>query len=162
VKTVRVAATLQDSIVDGIGLRYVVFTQGCPHACPGCHNPATHDPAAGTPRAVAELLRELDSNPLTSGITLSGGEPFAQAAECAELALAARSRGMDVWTYTGFTYERLREDARQDPDVAALLAATDVLVDGPFLLAERTLELPFRGSKNQRILRLPGGEPLVI
>ena len=101
----RIANTVSDSIVDGPGLRFTVFTQGCPHRCPGCHNPGTHDPAGGREVSVAELAAELaaelSGNPLTDGLTLSGGEPFCQAAECAALARIARERGLNVWAYTG-------------------------------------------------------------
>ena len=146
----RIASTVSDSIVDGPGLRFTVFTQGCPHHCPGCHNPATHDPSGGREVAVAELAAQLSTNPLTEGLTLSGGEPFLQAAECAVLARYARERGLNVWTYTGYTYERLLEGAL--PGALALLEQTDVLVDGPFLRSEKSYEALFRGSANQRLI----------
>ena len=146
----RIASTVSDSIVDGPGLRFTVFTQGCPHHCPGCHNPATHDPSGGREVAVAKLAAQLSTNPLTEGLTLSGGEPFLQAAECAVLARYARERGLNVWTYTGYTYEQLLSGAVKDADT--LLAQTDVLVDGPFLLAEKSYAALFRGSSNQQLI----------
>ena len=146
----RIANTVSDSIVDGPGLRFTVFTQGCPHHCPGCHNPDTHDPAGGREVTVAELARRMMSNPLTDGLTLSGGEPFLQTEDCAALARLARERGLNVWTYTGYTYERLLEG--ELPGALALLEQTDVLVDGPFLLAEKSYEALFRGSANQRLI----------
>lgn len=149
----RIASTISDSIVDGPGLRFTVFTQGCPHACPGCHNPDTHDPDGGHEEAVEELAEKLFQNPLTDGLTLSGGDPFLQAEPCAALARAARAGGMNVWTYTGYTFETLRGAGRADWD--ALLAATDVLVDGPFLLARKSYSARFRGSANQRLLDAP-------
>ena len=149
----RIANTVNDSIVDGHGLRYAVFTQGCPHRCPGCHNPDTHDPAGGRDASLEELIAGLQRNPLAEGLTLSGGEPFFQAAECAALAELAHRMGRNVWTYTGYTYETLT--ARNDPDWNALLAATDVLVDGPFLEKEKSYELHFRGSRNQRLIDVP-------
>lgn len=97
---------------------------------------------------------KFSGNPLLDGVTLTGGEPFCQAAACAELARRAHARGLNVWTYTGYTYEKLLDMAASDPDVAALLDATDVLVDGPFVLSERSLELDFRGSRNQRLIDL--------
>ena len=118
----RIANTVSDSIVDGPGLRFTVFTQGCPHRCPGCHNPDTHDPAGGREAAVEELAEKLLSNPLTDGLTLSGGEPFCQAAECARLAAIAREKGLNVWVYTGYTYERLV--AGEVPGAMELLAQT--------------------------------------
>ena len=153
----RIANTVSDSIVDGPGLRFTVFTQGCPHRCPGCHNPGTHDPAGGREVSVAELAAELaaelSGNPLTDGLTLSGGEPFCQAAECAALARIARERGLNVWAYTGYTYERLL--AGEVPDALALLEQVDVLVDGEFVEALRDISLRFRGSSNQRLLDVP-------
>lgn len=148
----RIAATLQDSIVDGPGLRFTVFVQGCSHRCPGCHNPQTHDPAGGEEQSVEALVARMRSNPLTDGLTLSGGEPFEQPQTCLALANAAHQAGLNVWCYSGYTYEELLTGS---PDQQALLQAVDVLVDGPFLLKERTLSLPFRGSRNQRIIAVP-------
>lgn len=146
----RIANTMSDSIVDGPGLRFTVFTQGCPHGCPGCHNPETHDPNGGREVTVEELAGEMERNPLTDGLTLSGGDPFLQGADCARLARAAHKRGLNVWTYTGYTYETLLE--RGEGDALALLAETDVLVDGPFLLEKKSYEAKFRGSTNQRLI----------
>ena len=149
----RIANTVSDSIVDGPGLRFTVFTQGCPHRCPGCHNPDTHDPAGGHEVTVEELAEKLLSNPLTDGLTLSGGEPFCQAAECARLAAIAREKGLNVWVYTGYTYERLI--AGEVPGAMELLAQTDVLVDGPFVEARKSYAALFRGSTNQRLIDVP-------
>lgn len=146
----RIANTVSDSIVDGPGLRFTVFTQGCPHDCPGCHNPETHSLAGGQVVTVAELVEQMLANPLTAGLTLSGGDPFLQGGECAALARAAHEKGLNVWTYTGYTYEKLLEIG--EPDGLALLDATDVLVDGPFLLAKKSYEAKFRGSTNQRLI----------
>ena len=146
----RIANTVSDSIVDGPGLRFTVFTQGCPHHCPGCHNPETHDPAGGREVSVSELEEEMGKNPLIDGLTLSGGDPFCQAAECADLARLAHEKGLNVWTYTGYTYERLLEGDL--PGALELLEQTAVLVDGPFLLAEKSYEALFRGSTNQRLI----------
>lgn len=148
----RIANWISDSIVDGPGLRLTVFTQGCPHRCPGCHNPETWDPAGGREVPLEELEALLAGNPLLQGLTLSGGEPFLQAGDCASLARRARRRGLDVWTYTGYRYEDLAEAGRADWE--ALLAATDVLVDGPFLQAQKSYAALFRGSDNQRLIDL--------
>ena len=148
----RIAGLVQDSIVDGPGLRFAVFTQGCPHRCEGCHNPETHAPDGGSEMTVSEVIKKMTSNPLTDGVTLSGGDPFFQARDCAALAKAAHEKGLNVWTYTGYTFEALLEMAKANEDVSALLQESDVLIDGPFLLAERSLNLKWRGSKNQRIL----------
>ena len=142
-----------ESIVDGEGVRVVVFFSGCNHHCKGCHNPETHDPAGGREVSVEALTAELAGDPLAEGLTLSGGEPFLQAAACAELARAAHGLGLDVWVYSGWTFEQLT--ARGDPDWDALLRAADVLVDGPFLQDQKSYELHFRGSRNQRLIDLP-------
>ncbi len=152
--TIRLYGLVGDSIVDGPGFRVSIFTQGCPHHCPGCHNPQSHDFEGGTVWALDDVEKKFTGNPLLSGITLSGGEPFAQAAACAELARRAHQKGLNVWVYSGYTYEQLLEKAQTDEGVRSLLDETDVLVDGPFLLAERSLELDFRGSRNQRLIDL--------
>lgn len=146
----RIANTISDSIVDGPGLRFTVFTQGCPHRCPGCHNPETHDPCGGREISVEALAAEMQKNPLLDGLTLSGGDPFCQAAECAALARAAHRVGYSVWTYTGYTYEAIQN--RCDPDELSLLDETDVLVDGPFVQELKSYEAVFRGSSNQRLI----------
>lgn len=139
-----------DSIVDGPGLRLTIFTQGCLHHCPGCHNPQTHDPEDGSWADTEDILAAAAENPLLDGITLSGGDPFLQPVPCLALAEGAHKIGLNVWTYTGYTWEALWEE--NAPEKIALLKETDVLVDGPFLLAERSLELRFCGSRNQRLI----------
>ena len=148
----RIADTIQDSIVDGPGFRYVVFTQGCVRACPGCHNPKTHDPMGGKEISVEKLVSDMYSNPLTDGLTLSGGEPFMQPADCAKLARAAHEHGLNVWCYTGYTLEKLQELAETDGAVKELLDEVDVLIDGEFRLEEKSLTLKWRGSRNQRVI----------
>ena len=149
----RIFGLVQDSIVDGPGFRFSCFVQGCPHHCPGCHNPESHDPRGGKEMTVEEVEAELLKNPLTDGLTLSGGEPFAQAEDCLKLAKTAHAHGLNVWSYSGWTFEHLRDAGTEAQ--RALLAELDVLVDGPFLLAERTLSLPWRGSRNQRVIDVP-------
>lgn len=139
-----------DSIVDGPGLRLTIFTQGCLHHCPGCHNPQTHDPEGGSWADTEDILAAAAENPLLDGITLSGGDPFLQPVPCLALAEGAHKIGLNVWTYTGYTWEALWEE--NAPEKIALLKETDVLVDGPFLLAERSFELRFCGSRNQRLI----------
>lgn len=139
-----------DSIVDGPGLRLTIFTQGCLHHCPGCHNPQTHDPEGGSWADTEDILAAAAENPLLDGITLSGGDPFLQPVPCLALAEGAHKIGLNVWTYTGYTWEALWEE--NAPEKIALLKETDVLVDGPFLLAERSLDLQFCGSRNQRLI----------
>ena len=148
----RIANTVSGSIVDGPGLRFTVFTQGCRHNCPGCHNPQTHSFTGGYEVTVEELAEKLCSDPLVAGLTLSGGDPMEQAAECAQLAQKAHTAGKTVWTYTGYTYEQLLGEG--DPARMSLLDATDVLVDGPFVMEEKSYEAQFRGSRNQRLIDL--------
>lgn len=149
----RIYGLQQDSIVDGPGFRFACFVQGCPHHCPGCHNPDSHDSAGGREMSVEEVAELLLGNPLTDGLTLSGGEPFAQAEDCLRLARIAHAHHLNVWSYSGWTFEHLRD--RGSPAQRALLEEVDVLVDGPFLLEERTLALPWRGSRNQRVIDVP-------
>jgi len=149
---VRIAGLVQDSIVDGPGLRFSVFAQGCDFDCEGCHNPNTIDFNGGYEMSVEEIVSEMLSNPLTDGLTLSGGEPLKQVADCLHLAIAAKTRGLNVWTYSGYTFEELLEWAKSDREIHDLLESIDILVDGHFVLAERTLSMKWRGSKNQRII----------
>ena len=151
----RVAGLVQDSIVDGPGLRFAVFVQGCDKDCEGCHNQEAIDPSGGVYLSVSEIIAEMQSNPLTDGLTLTGGEPFLQAGECAELAAFARNKGMNVWTYSGFTFEELLDIAKTNPAVSELLEFSHVLVDGRFVLAQRSLSIKWRGSRNQRVIDLP-------
>ena len=138
-----------DSIVDGPGIRTTIFSQGCPHHCPGCHNPETWEFGCGTQVPVEDLVDVVRSNPLCRGVTFSGGEPFAQAAGFARLAKLLKEKGYEVASYSGYTFEELLTGSE---DQKALLAAIDILIDGPFLMAEKSLEVAFRGSRNQRIL----------
>ena len=149
----KIFGLVQDSIVDGPGFRFSCFVQGCPHCCPGCHNQESHDPAGGRDMAVEEVAKELLKNPLTDGLTLSGGEPFAQPEDCLRLARTAHENGLNVWCYSGWTFEYLRDQGT--PAQRALLEELDVLVDGPFLLEQRSLALPWRGSGNQRVVDVP-------
>ena len=141
-----------DSIVDGPGIRTTVFSQGCPHHCPGCHNPETWAFGCGTPMEEETIVEIVRSNPLCRGVTFSGGEPFAQAAGFAKLARLLKQKGYEVASYSGYTFEQLLEGNR---DQRELLETIDVLIDGPFLQDQRSLELSFRGSRNQRIIDVP-------
>ena len=149
---IELAGISGDSIVDGPGIRTTVFAQGCPHRCPGCHNPETWPFSGGTPMEEERILEIVRSNPLCRGVTFSGGEPFAQAEGFAKLGRMLKEAGYEVASYSGYTFEQL---LRGTPAQKALLETLDVLIDGPFLQAERSLELNFRGSRNQRILRVP-------
>lgn len=145
---IRIAGVVPESIVDGEGIRYAIFMQGCNRHCEGCQNPATHPLDGGKIVDTDELIDAIKKNPLLSGITLTGGEPLLQIPAAIELAKATKNLGLNVWCYTGYTYEEIPPDAQE------LLKYVDVLVDGEFILALRDLELDFRGSKNQRIIDL--------
>ena len=146
------AGILEDSIVDGPGIRTTFFAQGCPHRCPGCHNPETWEFGCGTAMDVETAVKAVRSNPLCRGVTFSGGEPFAQAGEFAKLAKALKAQGYEVASYSGYTFEQLLAGTEEQKQ---LLNTIDVLIDGPFRMEERSLELNFRGSRNQRILNVP-------
>ncbi len=147
--------TVPDSIVDGPGLRYAVFVQGCSHGCPGCHNPESQPAEGGTVTAIADLLADIEANGLVHDVTLSGGEPFEQPAACAALARELKRRGYGGWSYSGYLYEDLERRAAEEPAIADLLDAIDVLVDGPFVESRKSLELKWCGSSNQRLIDVP-------
>ena len=148
----RLNGIMEESIVDGPGLRFVLFTQGCPHHCAGCHNPDTHDPEGGYESPITDIIQNFQENPLLSGMTFSGGEPFLQPQALVDIAAFVHRMGKTVVTYTGYTFETLALMAQQNNAIAALLEASDILIDGPYKEEERSLELRFRGSCNQRIL----------
>ncbi len=151
--SIRLAADLQsDSIVDGPGLRAVLWTQGCKHHCPGCHNPGTWDFNGGglVPiQLVKEAIDELEGQ---DGFTFSGGDPMYQPEACLEIAKYVKDKGLNIWFYTGFTYEELLKMSNTKSCIKELLELIDVLVDGKFILKEKDLGLLFRGSKNQRLI----------
>ena len=153
---IRLSGVVKESIVDGPQLRFVVFTQGCPHHCRGCHNPETWALDGGFMTSTSILWKNITENPSIKGVTFSGGEPFLWGKELAEIARCAKARGMSVMTYSGWTYEQLAEKAKTEPGTKSLLTYTDYLVDGPFVLEQRDLELLFRGSRNQRLLDVTG------
>ena len=146
----RIAGTVNDSIVDGPGIRYTIFTQGCPHHCPGCHNPQTHDFAGGQDADVEKILEEIFNNPILSRVTFSGGEPFCQAEALLPIAEAIKKKGKHLMIYTGYLLEHLQK--MENAGVQRLLELADVIVDGPFILAEKNLTLSYRGSENQRVI----------
>ena len=141
-----------DSIVDGEGIRSVIWTQGCIHNCPGCHNPLTHDINGGFLREVSDVLEEIKNIEFQDGITLSGGDPLLQIDACLEIAKFAQSIGLNVWCYTGYTIEALLKRIDKEPNLKELLENIDVLVDSPFILELKSYNVPFRGSKNQRLI----------
>jgi anaerobic ribonucleoside-triphosphate reductase activating protein len=149
---IRVSGIVAESIVDGPGIRFVLFVQGCERNCPGCHNPATHDKNGGYLMTTDEIEEKIIKNPLIDGVTFSGGEPFLQAKPLAELAKRIKARGLNLIVYSGYTLDELRKM----PDSEELLSLSDVLIDGAFVESEKSLELRFRGSRNQQVINFTG------
>ena len=150
-KYIRLAADLQsDSIVDGPGLRAVLWTQGCSHHCPGCQNPQTWDFNGGGLVPISMVLDAIDELEYQDGITFSGGDPMFQPKACFILAKKIHELGMNVWAYTGFTYEELRRS--ENKDIHDFLSEIDVLIDGRFDINKKSMDLKFRGSSNQRLI----------
>lgn len=146
----RISGLVNDSIVDGPGLRYTIFTQGCPHHCEGCHNPQTHAFKGGKMINIKKIAKEIDDNPLLYGVTFSGGEPFAQAKRLIPLAKHIKEKGLELACYTGYLFEIL--NSGQIPFAKELLSYIDILIDGKFVLSQKSLDLRFKGSKNQRTI----------
>lgn len=139
----RIAGTIPYSVVNGTGVRFVVFVQGCAHHCRGCHNPDTWDFNGGdyiSPEVLAALIR---SKPYIDGVTLSGGDPFYQEAACLEL-MEHLPADTDLWVYTGFEYDEIKE--------TALAKRANVLVTGPYIEELRCVGQMY-GSTNQEIHR---------
>ncbi|MDR1759801.1 MAG: anaerobic ribonucleoside-triphosphate reductase activating protein [Fibrobacter sp.] len=151
----RIAGIIPESIVDGPGIRLTVFVQGCPHRCPHCHNPETHNPEGGYFITLSEILEMIEENPILDGVTFSGGEPFMHAKTLTPLAREIKKRGYHLTIYSGYTYEQILKKAEIEPAFSELLSFADLLVDGPFLFEKRTLDARFKGSENQRLIDVP-------
>ena len=151
---IRIAGFERESIVDGPGIRYVLFTQGCPHNCVGCHNPQTHSMDGGKMMTVEEIWEDINSRPRITGVTFSGGDPFVQPEPLYELAKKVKDAGLHLTVYSGFTYEKLLGMSKNDRTIKGLLDLADLLVDGPFIMEKKDLALAFRGSSNQRLIDL--------
>jgi len=149
---IRLAGVEKESTVDGPGFRYVIFTQGCPHHCLGCHNPETHDFNGGRIESIDNIVQDIQKNPLLKGITLSGGEPFLQAKNLVKLVQKLPQNRYTLMTYTGFKYEYLMENANNENGYLELLQHTDVLIDGKFEIENKSEDAKFRGSTNQRAI----------
>lgn len=150
---IRLAADLQsDSIVDGPGLRTVIWTQGCSHHCQNCQNPQTWDFEGGGLVPIPDVLEAIDELEYQTGITFSGGDPMFQPDACNEIALYCKEKGYNIWVYTGFTFEELMKLAKEKPIYQEFLSNIDVLVDGKFDYTKKNTNLLFRGSSNQRLI----------
>ena len=160
----RLAGITRESVVDGPGIRVVIYAQGCPHDCPGCQNPKTHDPGGGQLFDTRQVIQMIRRVPIAQGVTFSGGEPFLQAEAFAELGYKLKSYGLDIITYTGYLWDDLVNSS--EAGWRDLLSLTTLLIDGPFLEEEQDLSLAFRGSRNQRIIdvgkSLLSNEPVVV
>lgn len=171
--SLRLAGVVRESIVDGPGLRFAIFCQGCPHSCPKCHNQDTHDFSGGYDCDIQKIVNAIEENPLLSGVTFSGGEPSHQPVAFLEIAKKVKSLGLNIWMYSGYTLEELlsranstisdlnnmnenssqtSEKNKEQVALKGLLGLVDVLVDGKFINELKDLTLPFRGSRNQRII----------
>ena len=150
---IRLAGEIStDSVVDGEGIRSVIWCQGCIHNCPGCHNPETHSFDKGFLVEVSEVCDEIKKLEFQDGITLSGGDPMCQIDACLEIAKFCQSIGLNVWCYTGYKIEDLLKRSQKEHNLKELLLNIDVLVDSPFILELKSYDVPFRGSKNQRLI----------
>ena len=150
----RIAGLIEESIVDGPGVRFVIFTQGCPHHCEGCHNPESHDPSGGYDISIDEIIKKIRNNPLIDGVTLSGGEPFCQAQVLYKLVKKLKQFNYHILSYSGFTLEQLIKKSKTDQNIKNLLSSIDVLIDGRFEKDKQDYTLKFRGSSNQRIIEM--------
>lgn len=149
---IRIAGKTAESIVDGPGIRYTLYVQGCPHHCEGCHNPQTHDFSGGYDADTDKILEEILENPLLDGVTFSGGEPFCHAKALADLGKRINASGLGIMAYSGYTIEYLMSHADDENGYMELLNVLDYLVDGPFVISLKSYEAKFRGSTNQRII----------
>lgn len=151
-KNIRLAGITYESLVNGPGMRRVYFTQGCRHKCPGCQNPITHCMNGGEDRNMDELIDDLKDNPMLRGVTFSGGDPFEQADKCAYMAKRIKELNLNIWCYTGYTFEQILENRDNREGWREFLDNIDVLVDGLFIIDKMDENLKFRGSSNQRII----------
>ncbi len=149
---IRIAGLVEESIVDGPGIRFVVFTQGCPHNCPGCHNQNTHDPNGGYIMDIEDIVKKIRKNKLVQGVTISGGDPFYRPKEVLNLVKRLKNFNYHVVVYSGYTLEELIEKAKSNDDIKNLLLHIDILIDGRFEKDKQDYTLKFRGSSNQRII----------
>ena len=152
VKEVRLSGIAYESLVNGPGMRRVFFSQGCKHNCEGCFNPETHDFSGGEVRNMDELIEDVLKNKMIKGVTFSGGDPLEQADKFAYMAKAFKDAGLNIWCYTGYTFEQVLENMKKDSGLRELISNIDVLVDGRFELKNKKEELKFKGSSNQRTI----------
>ena len=151
-KTIRLSGIAYESLVNGPGMRRVFFAQGCKHNCEGCFNPETHDFSGGEEKNIDNLIKDVLKNKMIKGITFSGGDPLEQADDFSYMAKAFKKSGLNIWCYTGYTFEILLEKMKNEDSIRELIENIDVLVDGRFEINNKKEGLRFRGSSNQRII----------
>ena len=150
---IRIAGIVKNSITDGPGFRYTIFTQGCPHNCFACHNPESHSFTDGYEISTNQIINEIVDDRLLDGVTFSGGEPFMQARQLADLASAIKKQtNLNIYCFTGYTWEELQEQLNTRPGWDELIKEVDIIIDGRFELALKSFDLRFRGSSNQRAI----------
>ncbi|MDF2613678.1 MAG: ribonucleoside-triphosphate reductase activating protein [Clostridia bacterium] len=152
---ILLAGILSESLVNGEGLRFVLFSQICKHNCSGCFNPETHSEAGGEWFDLSEIIKQIKTNPIINGVTFSGGDPFEQADKFAYIAKSIRSKNFTVWCYTGYTYEYIMQNKHIQKGWDDLLNNIDILIDGPFQEEHYNPNLKYRGSSNQRMINVP-------
>lgn len=150
--TIRLAGIAYESLVNGPGMRRVFFSQGCKHNCKGCFNPDTHSFDGGEEKDMDKLIKDVLSNPMIKGVTFSGGDPFERPGEFAYMGEAFKKNGLNIWSYTGYTYEFIVSHFNEKPEWRRLINTLDVLVDGEFQQDKKEEGLLFKGSSNQRII----------
>jgi len=150
--TIRLSGIAYESLVNGPGIRRVFFSQGCKHNCKGCFNPDTHDFNGGEERVIKDLIKDTLDNPMVKGVTFSGGDPFERAEEFSYMAKEFKKAGLNIWCYSGYTFEKIIEISKENQGFKDLIKNIDVLVDGKFIEEEKDEEIKYRGSRNQRII----------
>ena len=150
-QSVKIAGAKKHSSVNGPGVRYVLFMQGCSHHCPGCQNPETHDISEGVEMEVEEVVSDILATRYLDGLTLSGGDPLFQPEASFEIAKRVKESGLDIWMYTGWTFEQIM-DGKAGQKAKEVLSFIDVLVDGPYVEALRSEDVIWRGSTNQHLV----------
>lgn len=154
--TIRLSGIAYESLVNGTGIRRVFFSQGCKHNCKGCFNQDTHDFNGGEERGIDDLIKDTLDNPIIKGVTFSGGDPFERAEEFSYMAKEFKKFGLNIWCYSGYTFEEIIEISRENQGFNDLINNIDVLVDGKFIEEEKDEEIKYRGSGNQRIIDVKG------
>ena len=154
-KNIRLAGIAYESLVNGPGIRRVFFAQGCRHNCEGCFNPDTHDFNGGEEKNMDELIEDVLENPMIKGVTFSGGDPLEQADKFAYMAKKFKKNGLNIWSFTGYTFEYILNHMNEKKELKDFISNIDVLVDGKFVENKKEDGIRFRGSTNQRIIDVP-------